>query len=182
MTRVPIVTSAGTSYVNVVVDFDVAADGTLTIASLQTVPSPIPLIRNLLAGTYLGPNSDGDFRITVAGPGVTSGGATEWSSAASSGASQFTYPASATWYAFGGAMSANPLAARLKAVGMTTVYGFESWGVTGDQPNTPNGNWNANPLIGVSRTGNAITFMSFTSNGVDQSQPVDQITYIGPSQ
>jgi len=183
-TRVPVVTSTGTSYVNVVVEFDVAANGALTIAPgyPQIVSSPAQLISNFLAGNYVGPSVDPSFYITVAGPGVTSGGATEWSSASESGTttSVYTFPSTATWYAFGGSMTTHPLAARLKAAGITSqMYGVYCWGITGDQVYAPaDGNWNTNTLIGVSQTGSALTVTSFTHAGVDQSQPVDQITYI----
>jgi len=176
-TRLPVVTSAKTSYVNVVVQFDVAADGTLTLAPgyPQIVPSPAQLISNFLAGNYAGPSGSGD-QITVSGPGVTVGGATEWSLANTATCST---PTSATWYVFGGPMTKNPLYTRLKNAGITAqTYGFYSWGTTGTQSCDAGSTWQTNTLIGLSQTGGALAILSFTLNGKDESQPADQITYL----
>ncbi len=178
-TRLPVVLSSGTSYVNVVIEFEVDSKGNITVAPgyPTTVPAPAQLISNFLAGSYVGPATDGNYDITVVGPGVTTGGATEWSSATTTGASCYTVPTSATWFAFGGPMTKHPLYTRLKNAGITAqTYGFYSWGTTGDQSCNSN-NWGTNYLIGVSQTGSSLMITSFTQSGSDKNQPVDQITY-----
>ena len=178
-TRLPVVLSTGTSYVNVVVAFDVSATGAITIApGYPTVtPAPAQLISNFLADNYKGPGTDGGYDITVFGPGVTSGGATEWSLASSTGASCYTTPTSATWYVFSGPMTKHPLYQRLKAANITAqTYAAYSWGTTGNQSCTSTG-WGSNFLIGLSQTGSALMITSFTNNGVDQNQPESEITY-----
>jgi hypothetical protein len=183
-TMLPVVTTNGTSYVNVVMQFDVAADGTLTIAPgyPQIAPSPRPSTRNFLAGNYVGPSADANYDITVFGPGVTAGGATEWSLATSTGATCYTTPTTATWYVFSGPMAQNPLAGYLKKAGITeATYGAYSWGITGDQC-APTVNWATENLIGLSQTNGALTILNFTYNGVYQSQPADQITYMKTNQ
>lgn len=174
-TWVPIVTANGTVYKNVTFLFDVDASGDLTLAAgyPQVVPSPVVVVSSFKAGNYVGPSTfgNGQFDITVSGPGVRSGGNTEWSLATTSGAYPYTYPSSATWYV--GPIASNPLAARLKAAGITSTamsYGTATSGCECGQ-------WGGNTLIGVSQIGGSITFTSFTLNGVDSGEPVDQITY-----
>jgi hypothetical protein len=178
-TRLPVVTSTGTSYMNVVLQFDVATDGTLTLAPgyPQVVPSPAQIISRFLAGTYVGPSGSG-MQITVSGPGVTSGGATEWSIAASGGDSCST-PATATFDVFGGAMTQNPLYTRLKAANITPhIYAsYGGWGTTGTQSCDAGSDWQTGTLIGLSQTGSALAIVSFTVNGKDQNQPANTITY-----
>ena len=184
-TMLPVVTTNGTSYVNVVMQFDVAADGTLTIAPgyPQIAPSPRPSIRNFLAGNYVGPSADANYDITVFGPGVTAGGATEWSLATSTGATCYTTPTTATWYVFSGPMAQHPFAAYLKKAGITAAtYSAYSWGVTGDQTCGGGITWETNTLIGLSQIGDSLMILSFTSNGVYQSQPADEITYMKTNQ
>ena len=179
-TMLPVVTSTGISYFNVVVEFDVAANGTLTVApGYPTVAkAPRPLIGNFLAGSYVGPATDSSYDITVAGPGVTTAGATEWSLATATGASCSTTPTSATWYVFGGAMKSHPLYTRLKAAGITTAtyQAYAGWGTTGAQCTSSNG-WETDVLIGVSQIGNTLMITSFSNNNGDVNQPVSQITY-----
>jgi hypothetical protein len=174
-TQIPVVLSTGTVYVNLEIQFTVDSKGDLTIASgyPQTVAAPRPQVSSFVAGSYVGPSTInyGNAFITLSGPGVTPGGPTIWSLSASAGANGCTYPASATWYA--GSISSNPLASRLKSAGITSpVY---SYGI--GNAACSNGNWSNNVLIGVSQIGNSLMFVSFTSNGQDQSEPVDQITY-----
>ncbi len=109
--------------------------------------------------------------ITVSGPGVAPGGATEWSLAATTGANGCTYPSSATWYV--GPLSSSPLASRLAAAKITSTA--LSYGVIGGEECFYT--WPNNALIGLSQTGNKITIVSFTLNGVDYNVPVDQISY-----
>ncbi|MGI8744057.1 MAG: hypothetical protein ACR2NN_16075 [Bryobacteraceae bacterium] len=174
-TRVPIVNAAGaTTYVNITVQFEVDSDGNLTISSgyPQVVAAPVLLVSTFKAGKYVGPGTiyKGDFVIAVSGPGVTVGGATEWSLAAPTGGDVNTYPGSATWYV--GPVESSPLAARLKKAGITSTAW--SYGIGGSQWGLP---WAANTLIGVSQIGNTLTVVSFTNGNGDQSEPVDQITY-----
>jgi hypothetical protein len=174
-TQIPVVLSTGTVYVTLEIQFSVDSKGDLTISSgyPQTVAAPRPQVSSFAAGSYVGPSTIdyGNALITVSGPGVTQGGPTMWSLSASSGANVCTYPGSATWYA--GPISSNPLASRLKSAGITsTVWSYGIGNACGNLPN-----WANNVLIGVSQIGNSLTIVTFTSNGQDQSEPVDQITY-----
>jgi hypothetical protein len=173
---IPIVTSTGTTiYKDFTLQFNVDASGNLTVTSgyPKVVASPTNLVASFRAGTYAGPSTlyNGEFAITVAGPGIGPGGMTQWTSAASKGAYVYTYPASATWYV--GPLASNPLAVRLKAAGITSTAW--SYGV-GSASNWGNP-WRVDTLIGVSQVGNTITFVSFTANGIDHNEPLDQITY-----
>jgi hypothetical protein len=173
---VPVVTSKGTTYQNITLLFDVSAEGVVTLASGYpvVVPAPTNLVSSFKAGNYVGPSTilSGDALITVAGPGVTTGGATEWTLGATTNANGCTYPSTATWYV--GPIADSPLAARLKAAGITSTAW--SYGVgTGSCYN----DWGTDTLIGVSQVGNSITIVSFTYAGTDKNEPVDQITY-GP--
>lgn len=178
-TRLPVVTSSGITYYNITLFFDVDSSGNLTLAAgyPHVIKSPTPVVSNFLAGKYVGPSTiySGDMMITVSGPGVTSGGATEWTLAAVTGASGCTYPSSATWYV--GPLTSNPLYARIKAAGITSTawsYGVGA-GVCG-------GDWYPDSLMGLSQVGKSITIVSFTDNqGKDHSEPLDQVTYT-PSQ
>lgn len=178
-TQVPVVTSTGvTVYENLSLQFNVDANGNLSIATgyPQIVPAPALLASGFLAGTYIGPPTvnSGGMIISVAGPGVTSGGATEWTLSSASGANACTFPYSATWYV--GPISSSPLAARLKSNGITSTAW--SYGIgTASQCSGANNAWYLNPLIGVSQVGNTITFASFTFQNSDYSTPQAQITY-----
>jgi len=182
-TSIPVVTSAGvTVYVNVNIQFNVDSNGVLTIATgyPQVTQAPAILASSFKAGNYIGPSNvnNGKMFITVNGPGVTAGGATEWSAGASAGADGCTYPTSATWYV--GPLANNPLAARLQAAGITSTAW--SYGLGGAHGCSNGDNFDTNTLLGVSQTGNSITFASFTNNiftnnGKDSAVPVDQITY-----
>jgi hypothetical protein len=172
-TWVPVVDSSGTTtYKNITLLFHVDSSGNLTVAPgyPKVIPSPPPLVSSFRVGTYTGPGSMSNYIITVSGPGVTTGGATEWSLAAASGTPYYSYPVSATWYV--GPIASNPLAARLKAAGITSTAW--SYGLGGSSCGCPE--WQANTLIGVSQTGNALTIVSFTSNG-DHPEPIEEITY-----
>jgi hypothetical protein len=177
-TWVPVVTATGTTYQNVVIVFDVDATGKLTVAPgyPQIVPAPSVVVANFKAGTYVGPSSvlGGNALIKVSGPGVTKGGATEWSLAVAPTANSCTYPTSATWYV--GALANNPLYQRIKAAGITSTAW--SYGIVGSYQCSIDGNdWYTGALVGLSQIGNTITIMSFTTGVTDHSMPVDQITY-----
>ena len=120
-TRVPLVLPTATVYRNVVVQFNVDASGTLTIpdGSLQILPSPVPFIGNFKAGDFVGPSVNQDYLITVTGPGIASGGATNWALFTSPGASCGTAPNVANWYVFNGPMNKNPLYQRLQDAKIT---------------------------------------------------------------
>ena len=174
-TEVPVVLGPGhTIYVNLTMQFNVDSAGNLTLTPgyPQFMPAPQILTSSFMAGKYVGPSTifGGNMIVNVSGPGVTSGGATEWSLSAASGAYVYTYPSSATWYV--GPLASNPLAARLSKANLTSTAW--SYGV-GSSPN--GGLWSTDTLIGVSQVGNTITIVSFTRNGVDSNLPVDQVTY-----
>lgn len=175
-TWLPVVTSTGaTIYKNLTIEFNVDSAGNLTVAPgyPQVVAATPPIISSFKAGRYVGPSTilDGNAAINVSGPGVTSGGATEWSLAAGTGASYYIYPASATWYI--GPLTSNPLYSRIKAAGITSTAWY--YGVGGSSCGCPQ--WQKGTLMGFSQIGNTLTIVSFTSNDVDKSEPVDQITY-----
>jgi hypothetical protein len=169
---VPVVTSTGaTAYQNVTLQFTVAANGTVTVASTQIVPAPPPIVSSFQAGAYVGPSNiySGEMAVNVSGPGLASGGSNLWTLAAASGAYVCTYPSTANWYV--GPLSTSPWAARIKAAGITsTAY---SYGV-GDGGCGP---WYNDILIGVSQVGRSLTILTFTNSGGDHATSVDQVTY-----
>ena len=177
-TFLPVVLSTGTIYENVTIQFDVAADGTLTIAPgyPQVVKSPVFITSKFVPGTYVGPSTilGGTALITVSGPSVGPGGTTEWTITTPTGANSCTYPNSATWYV--GPLASNPLATRLKSAGITsTSY---SYGIGSSQCSTDGSDWLQSTLIGLSQVGDALTIYSYTYDGLDDySTPRDQITY-----
>jgi hypothetical protein len=176
-TQVPVVLAGGvTVYENLTMQFNSDANGNLTLAPgfTQIIQAPSLTTSGFKAGNYIAPSTffNGMGLITVNGPGVTDGGATEWSLNAASGAYFNIYPTSATWYV--GPIASNPIAARLSKAGITsTAY---SYGI-GGSGYTNGSNWSFNTLIGVSQVGNSITLVSFTRNGADSSQFGDEITY-----
>ncbi len=171
--RVPIVTATGTIYKNITLLFNVDSSGNLTLASgyPKFIVSAPPIVSGFKAGKYGGPTTlCTNMFVNVAGPGIAPGGATEWTLAAATGAGGCTYPYSATWY--DGSLATSPLAARLKAAGITSTAW--SYGVGG----TPySGAWAIDSLLGFSQIGNTLTIVSFTKYGKDYNEPVDQITY-----
>jgi hypothetical protein len=172
-TWLPVVTTKGTTYKNITIQFNVDGLGNLTIGSLQAAAAPAIIVSAFKAGKYVGPSNiySGEMSLNIAGPGVTAGGGTEWTLAGAPGAYVYTYPESATWYV--GTIATSPLAARLKAAGITSTAW--SYGVGGG--NEGGVYWNNNSLLGFSQVGNTITIVSFTYNGADKAEPVDQITY-----
>jgi len=164
-------TTMGTIYDDVTIQFAVAADGTLTVASVQIAPSPRVIIDHFKAGNYIGPSNDTNFLITVSGPGIAPGGVTEWSLAASPGASGYTYPSEATWWC--GPIKNSPYWKRIKAAGVP-LQGF-CYGVGSGYDS--NYNWGTDSLLGFSQNGDDLTISSFTHLGTDQPEPVDNIPY-----
>lgn len=171
---VPVVTSKGTIYKNLTLLFDVDSSGNLTVAPNypKVVLSPSPIASSFIAGKYVGPSTIcNSMIVTVSGPAITAGGATEWSLVVGSGAGACTYPYNATWYV--GPPATNPLvAARLKKVGITSTNW--SYGVGG----TPyGGDWTHDSLLGFSQIGKTLTIVSFTDGSGDHNEPVDTIVY-----
>jgi hypothetical protein len=178
-TQIPVVTATGvTVYENLTLQFNSDANGNLTIASgfPQIIPAPTLITSGFKTGTYVGPSTvlNGTALVTISGPGVTDGGATEWSLSSAAGANSCTYPLSANWYV--GPIANNPNAYRLKTDGITSTAW--SYGVgSASQCSGANNYWINNALIGVSQVGNTITIISFSQQGVDSSTPLAQITY-----
>jgi hypothetical protein len=176
--RVPVVLAGKTIYENVTLTFEADASGNLTLMPgyPKVIPSPIVMTAGFKAGRYVGPSNvfGGTAIIRISGPGITTGGATEWSLAAAAGAAGYTYPCSATWYV--GPATSNPLYSRLKAAGITSTAW--SYGVIGSSGcAVDSSDWYPRSLVGLSQTGNTLTIVSFTSGGSDSSTPRDQITY-----
>jgi hypothetical protein len=180
VTMLPVVTESGAVvYRNMTLQFEVSSTGAITLApgSPTVVAAPTPQISSFEAGNYVGPSTIGygEAFVSISGPGVTVGGSTEWSLAASTGAWDCTYPSSATFYV--GPITSNPLYSRLKAAGITSAN--YNYGIIGEGPTCFPGNaWYAGSLIGLSQTGSTLTLVSFTEHpNVDYSIPQDQITY-----
>lgn len=177
-TQIPVVTSSGAIvYLSATLQFNVDANGNLTIATgyPQISAAPTIITGGFKAGTYVGPSTvlGGKAVINVSGPGITSGGATLWTLSAAAGTAQGTYPSTATWYA--GPLASNPLAAQLSKQNITSpAYSY------GELGSGSPGVWGAGILIGVSQVGNTITFYNYYSGS---AIPYDQITYtLAPGQ
>jgi len=185
--RVPVFLSSGEIvYKNILIQFDVDADGTLRIASDFPLISDAPKLDvvTFRVGSYIGPGSvlGGKTPAFVDGPGATVGGATTWSFTSAAEADVCTYPSSATWYV--GPIENTPVASRLKKAGITSTawsYGVANGPKIYDRCGTGNSfqvaKWQPGTLVGVSQTGNSITISSFTEYNTDYSTPVDQVTY-----
>jgi len=174
-TLIPIVTSTGAVvYKDVTLQFVADAAGNLTLASgfPKVALSATFITSTFKAGRYVGPSTilSGTAIVSVSGPSVTTGGATEWTLAAAGGAAGCTYPATATWYV--GPLANSPIAARVKAAGITSTAWY--YGVASGPCYS---SWYTNTLIGVSQVGNTLTIASFTNYPTDYSLPRDQITY-----
>jgi hypothetical protein len=182
VTMLPVVLSNGSIvYKNLTLQVDVnPTTGKITVASGSPTETaaPVPQISSFKAGNYVGPggiSSQETQLLTLTGPGVAAGGATEWSTSTSPGATGCTYPSSATFYV--GPLASNPLYPRLKKAGITsTAY---SYGLAGVQTCSGDGLWFINgSILGFSQTGNALTIVSFTYDSTeDQNTPGSQITY-----
>jgi hypothetical protein len=72
-----------------------------------------------------------------------------------------------------GSLASTPYYARVKAA-KVPVSGF-SYGV--GSGSCAGGDWGANSLLGFAQVGNQLTIFSFTFNGVDQAEPVAQVSY-----
>lgn len=175
ISRVPVTSSSGTtSYHDVTLTFTATSSGGVSLSGNKIVNSPNLITAAFKAGEYVAPaNTDyGVGYITVAGPGVISGTSmTEWTLSVPSGAAGCTTPTDATWYV--GPIASNPLASRLQAAKITSPAWSYGYGAAVCQ----SANWGDNIILGVSQIGNTITIASFTQNGVDKSEPVDQITF-----
>jgi hypothetical protein len=173
-TYLPVVTSTGTLYFDLTVQFSVASNGTLTVSSVQQAKAPTPINNSFVPGIYLGPDDGIEF-ITVTGPGVTEGGNTGWAINPGPNSGDCLYPSSATWYDVGMAIANNPLyVQRLKPAGITSSQ-FYQYG-TGAS-NCGGADWSTNSLLGFEQVGTSLVVASFTSNNKDQSTPVDTRTF-----
>jgi hypothetical protein len=113
--------------------------------------------------------------ITLAGPGIGSG-VTSWSIATAPGYDYCTIPGTAEFWV--GSLTSSPIAARLKAAKITsTDWSYGELGPVTCIPGINGNNWQTNGLIGLSQVGNTVTVASFSVDGVDYSQPVDELTY-----
>jgi len=176
-TRVPVFYNGNTYYVDLTLTLEpevtISTKGVATVTATATVvatPSPNPIVNNFKAGTYVSPSNinGGTTYIVVSGPSPLAGGGSGWTITTNSKSTPQTYPSSATWYVESNA--SNPLAARIKAAGITsTAY---SYGV-GDAGS----NWDNNSLLGFLQVGNSLEIVNFTSYGNDNNTPQDTITY-----
>ena len=178
-TYLPVVTTAnGTIYVDLTVQFNVDANGNLTVSSVQQVPAPTPINNGFVPGTYVGPD-DSSQLITVTGPGVTEAGNTEWSIAPAPGYAGCLYPYSGIWYDVGTAIKNSPIYARLQKAGIKSTQYFQ-FGQGETQQNYPcdTGNWGTNSLLGFAQTsGSTLEVASFTYNSKDENMPGTTKTY-----
>ncbi len=183
LTRVPVGTASGqTIYQDVTLQFDDDGNGNLTLSPGYPIftSSPNLLVSAFQPGKYGGPANvaNGKAMITVSGPGVSTGGSTTWSMLSTNDSDACTYPNSATWYV--GPVDNNPMATRLKKAGITSnawTYGISGGGLAFSCGGGLSFHWGNGAILGVSQTGNTITFASFTNNSFDQASPVDQITF-----
>jgi hypothetical protein len=174
VTQLPVVLSTGTIYVDLTILFDVAADGTLTVAPgypIQ-VAAPSTIDDGFMAGNYA-TTTTGSAIVTVAGPGVARNGATIWS--LSPYGQTCANPDSATWYDVS-AITTSPIYSRLKAAGITSTQ-FYQFGVNGSGGCNNTSTWQSDGLLGFSQTGSTITISSFTNSGKDQSTPAATTTF-----
>jgi hypothetical protein len=185
-TQVPVVTASGTTYVNLTLQFNVAADGTITVTPGYPVivPSQPYIVTNFMAGNYYGGNEQPGYEITVSGPGGVQGGSTEWSLTASSGSSGNTIPSNAFWYVVGNIQN-SPIYARILKAKIDT-QGWAAFGYIGDNncyAGYCDAHWSTNTLLGFAQTGNQLAISSFTTTDAatgkqkDSSMAVDEITY-----
>lgn len=175
--QIPVLTSSGTFvYWNMIIEFNVASDGSLSVASgyPQFTPTPEPIINGFKAGTYLGPDDSTEL-ITLNGPGVAPSGVTAWSLGPASNASGCLFPYDATWYDVGSKLSNNPLYSRIKAAGITST--LMQYGTGGGTPSCGTTLWETNSLLGFSQTNGALTITSFSKGGQDFNVPQDTKTY-----
>jgi hypothetical protein len=172
-TWLPVVTADGTIlYDDVTVQFAVAADGTLSVSGLQQNLSPRAIIDHFKAGNYIAiGHGNPPYLITIAGPSLAPGGATDWSLSVSPGGNGCSVPYNATWWV--GPIMKSPYWPRIKAAGVPLQN--YSYGVGGTS--NCNGDWNPNSLLGFTQINGVLAITSFTVNGTDQPQPVAEIPY-----
>ena len=169
--RVPVVNNGQTTYQDLPITLAVGANGLLAISGKPVATiSPSLDAGNFVAGTYQG-STGGDANLTALnGPGVTSGGATEWSlSLTSNGVcNDASTLCSATFYV--GPVTSNPLYNRIKAAKITNTTAY-SFGLSGG------GNFGNGNLLGFAQTGNSFTVVDFSDTSGDHSTPQNQFTY-----
>jgi hypothetical protein len=185
VTQLPVVTSSGkTVYWNITVQFDVANNGSLTLAagSPQIVPAPPATVNGFQPGIYLGPDDSAEL-ISVTGPATTQGGATEWALSPATGASGCLEPGSASW--FDGTLSSTTdptLYTRVTNAGISPSGNSLFFGI-GTQVNATKSScgqsaWDTNALLGFSQTGSQLVIYSFTDfNGGDHNTAQAQKVY-----
>jgi hypothetical protein len=187
VTQLPVVTSTGKIiYNNLVIQFDVADDGTITVASgyPKITPAPTPIAFGFEAGNYFGGGAQSGYAVTVGGPGVVQGGSTEWSLSASSGANGATYPSDAHWYVVANIKN-SPFYERIVAAKINPTF-WSAFGVVGSNDcfaGRCDATWSTGTLLGLAQTGTQLSISSFTTTNTstgtqtDNSMPVDTITY-----
>jgi hypothetical protein len=177
ITRVPIVLSSGkVIYKDVMILLQADANGILSPSiPIQAISPPLPT-QTLQAGIYVDvANTSSAFEFN--GPAQLANGVGKWIIYPATGfKSDCGVPASI----YTGSLSANPLAARLKAAKITdTEYSYgEIASFSGNIPFCGGAFWNPNFLIGVSQVGNQVEFALFTSSGTDVSAPVARIDFV----
>lgn len=168
--HLPVVRADGkTVYWNFTMQFDVAADGTLTVTPdyPQTVTFPESIVDGYVAGTY---SADKVGTFAVTGPSASlAGGPTVWSLLGSVCA----YPFNGTWYDVGTSIKSNPIYARLQKAGIKSTA-YAQFGVS----NSVASCGGPNVLTGFSQVNNTLVIGIYTDkNGVDHSTSVSTQTY-----
>jgi hypothetical protein len=178
-TQVPIQTSTGAFiYKDVTIQINVDAAGNLTYATTSPLATLSPMLSpsTFRAGIYTD-SSDSRYGIQVSGPAIIPGGGglAQWSLTSAPGLA-CDPPQPATFYT--GPLANSPLAARVKAAGITGITATQySFGVIGT-PNCGNANWQNNGLIGLTNVGGNLVIASFTQAGTDANTPYTQIIYV----
>jgi hypothetical protein len=181
-TRIPVVTASGTTvYEDMALQFTTDANGNLSLAAgfPQIAPSAALLTSNFKAGTYAASSTifNGKNIVVVSGPGVTAGGATQWSLTAGPGADPCTTPVAATWYE--GPIANNPYATQINSFKITSTamsYGIGGGGANTCPSSTPGIKyqyWANGSLLGFSQNGNSLTIVTFDSS--NNNVPLDTI-------
>ncbi len=132
--------------------------------------SPPVVVSAITPGLYKDTNNGTEFTIT--GPGVLTGGNSEYTIIATYGC-----PAAQPGVFYSGPASSSPIAARVAAAGInTTQYRV---GVIGNESCNPGFSFVSNGLFGLSEVGDTLVVASFTdSSGKDYSMPVGQRNFI----
>jgi hypothetical protein len=177
--RVPIETAAGTYiYKDVTIELNSDAKGDLTWATAEpiTALSPPLATSNVRAGIYVSPTCS-YCGIQIIGPtSIGNGGVGEWviapapTTVVRNEIAGDSPPNPAFFYT--GPLAGSPLAARLRAAGLTSaqyVYGIVGTSCCGG--------FNTNDLFGLRLVGNELVVALFTDNSGDHNIPVSQIIY-----